>query len=181
MLYVLGRQTGRSVQVSQLMCERYRVHEIENFDTAAMRIAVEDAELLFIASHATPIQQNPTFAYEFERGVVEFSDAPDASIVARFPDESLKSYGSPNNLRENKLLLVVDRIGAGEPPLCGIEAAAMHTSCVWAAQQSRVPIANIAREGLAPALHRCYSEFSLPSELGASWGVHSDWVGVKPI
>jgi predicted dehydrogenase len=182
MLYLLGNEIDCSVQISRLTCERYRTHEIENYDTAAMRVRIaDDIELLFIASHATAIQKNPTFVYEFDRGVIEFADSAEASIIARFPDGSSKNYGSPNNLRENKLLLVVDRLRPGKSPLCGIEAAGVHTSCVWAAQQSSAPIADISRDGLAEALQHCYSEFTLPSDSGASWALPSDWVAVDQI
>ena len=121
------------------------------------------------------------FCFEFEHAVVEFADGPDASITARFNDGSIKSYGSPNTLDGNKLLLVIDRIASGKPPLCGIEAAAAHTCCAWAAQQSAPDIVQIKSDGLADVLERCYHEAALPSELGIPWSRAGRRVPVEQI
>ena len=74
---------------------------------------------------------------------------------------------------------------AGCATPCGIEAAAPHTQCAWATQQSMPIITpfpesliqitgpNGSRrtsvEGLDQVLGQCYEQWKLPSELGVEW------------
>jgi predicted dehydrogenase len=186
MLYVLGPQIDRSAQPERVTAELYRAHPIENYDTAALRCCTRSGvEILFIVSHATDSSRGPIFSYEFERGSVEYSDKPGAAIVARFNDGTTKSYGTPNEQRDRKLWLTLEAIRNGGPPLCGIEAAAAHTQCVWAAQQSGQEIGAFPKslvkvsgpdgsrrtsvDGLAEALEQCYQQWKLPSELRLGW------------
>jgi len=134
---------------------------------------------------ATDALRGPIFSYEFERASVEYSDKPGAAIVARFIDGSTKSYGTPHEQRDRKLWLTMEAIHKGTPPLCGIEAAASHTKCVWAAQQSTAEIRKFPDElikitgadgsrrthveGLGEVLDRGYEQWMLPSELGLPW------------
>jgi len=186
MLYVLGPQIDRSAQPERVTAELYRAHPIENYDTAALRCCTRSGvEILFIVSHATDSSRGPIFSYEFERGSVEYSDKPGAAIVARFIDGTTKSYGTPNEQRDRKLWLTLEAIRKGGPPLCGIEAAASHTQCVWAAQQSGQEIGAFPKslvkvsgpdgsrrtsvDGLAEALEQCYQQWKLPSDLRLGW------------
>jgi len=166
--------------------ELYRAHPIENYDTAAMRcVTSKGVEIHFIVSHAIETQRGPIFSYEFERALVEFSDKPGAAIIARFIDGTTKSYGTPNEQRDRKLWLTMDAIRKGTAPVCGIEAAAAHTQCVWAAQQSTPEIGSFPQslvkisgddgnrrtsvQGLGEILEHCYEQWRLPSELGLPW------------
>jgi predicted dehydrogenase len=186
MLYVLGERTDRSATPARVSAELYRANAIENYDTAAMRCFTRDGvQILFIVSHATQEMIGPIFHYEFERAVVEFANPRDGPIVARFADGSSKSYGNPNDSRDRKLWMTIEAIRGGTEPLCGIEAAAAHTRCVWAAQQSTPDIAVFPQsqmrisgppgkrltsvDGLGETLRNCYEQWMLPGEPGTSW------------
>jgi len=191
MLFVTGAAPDRSAHPRSLTAELYRAHPIDNYDTAALRYVTPDGgEGLFIASHATAIRRGPILHYEFEKATVEFIDRPGATIVARFADGTVKDYGSPNDDRDRKLWLTVDeaRRSNGDniaPTPCGIEAAAPHTQCTWATQQSMPIITafpddlivvkgpNGSRktyvQGLDEVLGQCYEQWKLPSELGIEW------------
>jgi predicted dehydrogenase len=187
MLYVLGPQTDRSAKPARLSAELYRANNIGNYDTAAIRCFTSDGvEVMFITSHATSSSRGPIFAYEFEHATVHFHDGPTAPIVAKFNDGRERSYGTPMEPRDHKLSLTLKDIRRGTPTPCGIEAAASHTQCVWAAQQSMPEITPFPQdqvrisgepgrrkttvEGLTDTLVRCYDEWKLPSEIGVSWG-----------
>jgi hypothetical protein len=154
-------------------------------------------EVLFVVSHSTAGRVGPVFSYEFERGTVEFHDAPGSMITARLADGSTRSYGSPGERREAKLWLTIQAIKRGEPTLCGIEAATPQVQCAWAAQQSMANIVSFppsrvrveglpgARktsvDGLDDALERCYAEGRLPSELGIEWAAPGRKIDVDSI
>ena len=53
MLYLLGPSIDRSAQPVEIVAELYRANDIENFDTAALRVrTTSGAEVLFYGSHA---------------------------------------------------------------------------------------------------------------------------------
>ena len=195
MLYTIGPRIDRSAEPARLTAELYRAHPIENYDTAALRITTtDDVELLFVVSHATEGRVDPTFSYEFERGTVEFAGSLDANITARMTDGTTREYGSPNDRKVGKLAMTVDAIRLGQPTVCGIEAAAAHTRCALAAQESMPDIVALPRdlvrivgevghrktwvEGLDDALKRCYATWRLPGELGLPWGHAGNAVNV---
>jgi predicted dehydrogenase len=186
MLYVTGSHIDRSAEPATVTAELYRAHPIENYDTAALRITSADhVEFLFVVSHATAERVDPMFAYEFERGTVEFAGTPDGRITARMTDGTTRDYGSPNDRRDGKLMMTIDAVRTGQPTVCGIEAAAAHTRCALAAQASMPEIVPFPRdlvrvtgevgrratsvEGLDDILRRCYEMWRLPSEMGTPW------------
>jgi predicted dehydrogenase len=183
MLYVLGPQTDRSAKPARVTAELYRAHQITNYDTAAMRCFTADGvELLFITTHASTTLRGPVLSYEFENATVSFSEAPGARLIARFRDGTQIDYGSPMESRDRKLWLTIENVREGTPTVCGIEAAAAHTQCVGAAQESTPEIGVFPRDqiriqgeagkrktsviGLSDILGRCYDLWKLPSELG---------------
>src|SRR5436190_23623278 len=197
MLYVLGPQTDLSAEPARVTAELYRANPIENYDTAALRCITRDGvELLFIVSHATATSRGPIFSYEFENATVEFDDVANGEIRAKFKDGTVKSYGSPERPRDEKLWKAVDAIHADEPTVCGIEAAAAHTKCVWAAQQSSVDASafpssllradasgrfgsrRVWVDGLEDELAQCFDQWALPSELSLKWASASCEVAV---
>jgi len=191
MFYLQGPRIDRSAMPARLTAELYRAHAIDNYDTAALRCWSEDGiESLFLVSHATAELRGPVFSYEFENGVVNFSDEPDSMIVATFTDGSTKNYGDPNDEpRGQKIVMTIEAIAQNAPSVCGIEAAAPQAMCTWAAQQSMPEITpfpqtlvrhaqserseagsrKIWADGLSAAMEKCFQEWKLPSELGLDW------------
>jgi hypothetical protein len=106
-------------------------------------------------------------------------------IVACFADGTTRSYGSPNENRWEKLWSSIRAAGDNTPTVCGIEAAAAHTRCAWAAQQSMPEIVAFPRslirvdgpagarrtwvDGLGEVLERCYESYALPSAMSVAW------------
>jgi predicted dehydrogenase len=188
MFYVLGRHTDQSAVPQRVTAELYRAHPIENYDTAALRCMTDDGvEIVFIVSHATDVSRGPVFSYEFERAVVEVGAGPEDHVIARFTDgtDRRKDYGSPNAGKGHKIRETIASIRSGTPVVCGIEAAASHTRCMWAAQKSMDQIVPFSEsllrisgeegsrqtfvDGLTDGLQRCYDGWTLPSEAGLTW------------
>lgn len=179
MLYVLG-QPGRSREAVSVECDLLRANEIENYDTAAVRFAVEGGGTgLLVVSHATLENAEPAFEYRFTGGTVTYS-AETAEIVGLLADGTRISYGDPfaNVTGKVDAAIAACRLPAYAPP-CGVAAAAPQVRCVEQIQTH--PIRNFRREllrfreedgqhyryveGLDALLQQCYEEEQLPSQL----------------
>jgi predicted dehydrogenase len=188
MLYVLGPTRETSAWPATVEAELYRANEIENYDTAALRVRTAcNAELLFYTTHATPQHLGPICRYEFEHAATEFHDADGARFVARFHDGRTVDYGQPDADRTQKIWQSIAAVRTGAPVACDAKTSLPHAVCVEAAQQSAGEIANfpatmlssatadrgggrmVCVEGLAETLKNCFDSAVLPSEAGNAW------------
>lgn len=196
MLYVLGPSSDRSAQPAHIVAELYRANEIENFDTAALRVQTDNgAEILFYGSHAVAEDFGPQFSFEFERATVTYTTGCEP-IVARFADGSSRSYGGPNDEPQVTKLwtCLASLVGGGTVP-CGLEAARAQTVCANGAQDAAGAPTDFSPElrrvngkaprrltwvvGLAEKLRDCYDAGALPSELGADWAASGRGVDLR--
>ena len=188
MLYLLGEQRDESARPTSVQAELYRANDIQNYDTAAMRVTAEcGAELLFYTSHSVPIGMGPVARYEFEHATVYYEAETRGGFVARFHrDGSIRRYDDPNADRYLKIWQSIDSVRTGKPVPCGVRAASSHALAVAAAQASTphirdFPKSMIALEhpigavaaapmkvvtGLGSALVQCYDQAILPTEHG---------------
>lgn len=183
MLYVLGERTENSARPAAVVAELYRANDIENYDTAALRVWTDaGVELLFITSHAVERQYGPVFEYEFEDALVVYGAG---GLMARFHDGRTQAYVSPDGPHLRKLWAAVSAVTTGAPAVCGIEAAMSQTICMNGAQDAagqivQFPEALVSVEGepgsrrtwvrgLADELTKCYEAWQLPSEYGSGW------------
>lgn len=188
MLYVLGPSRSESANVVGAEADLWRVHDIENFDTAAVRLRTEvQTELLFYASHAVEGREGPRFSYEFELGTVDYdaSASPEgASIRASLKTGERIDYGSPEEGYEIKLWNSLESARTNAAPLCGIPAAACHSKAVLMIQEaggdvgvfpdslkkeSAEPFPHWYVPGLQSALRECYERGILSRDLGETW------------
>jgi predicted dehydrogenase len=187
MFYVLGDRLDHSAMPLSVLAELYRAQPIENYDTAAIRCQIADEiELLFIATHVTQRSRGPILRYEFEKALISHSPEDGGQINARLADGSTISYGMPAESNSvEKLFDVCNAIRSGGAVACGLEAAAAHTACMFAAQESMPAITDFPRDlinvtgqpgmrktsvsGLETALDQCFEQFKLPSQLGFPW------------
>ncbi|HWP39579.1 MAG TPA: Gfo/Idh/MocA family oxidoreductase, partial [Tepidisphaeraceae bacterium] len=161
MFYLLGPTRETSAMPVTVQAELYRANEIENYDTAAMRVMTDcGAELLFYTSHAVPPRLGPIARYEFEDAVISYEAESGAGFIARFRNGRIRRYGEPNLERHSKVWQAIEAARAAQPaadgpghngngqsaaaglhppvpPIaCGPRAAMAHTLCVAAAQVS---------------------------------------------
>ena len=185
MFYVLGRTRETCELPVRVQAELYRANAIENFDTVALRCETETGvEILFYASHAADRDTGPVLSYEFDRGTAAVSGR-DTAIRADFWNGESYLYGFPDAEPMKKLRDVLDSLGTGQPPACGLEAALGQTLCLNGAQDSMPQVTDFPREllnvrgepgkrlisvdGLAEALSQCYEACLLPSEMDMPW------------
>jgi predicted dehydrogenase len=182
MLFLLGDTRETSARPITLQAELYRANPIENYDTAALRIQTEPCpDLVFLTAHPVLGYRGPVVHYEFEEGVVDFSDEV-PSFVATFANGETVDYGSPQDGETGKLWDTVEAIRGGALPACGIRAAIPQLSCVVAAQETGIhdfPKELIRVEetdqmtgvdGLFEGMGECYEKNLLPSENpGIAW------------
>jgi hypothetical protein len=164
-----------------VQAELYRANDIENYDTAAVRVIVEGgAELLFYTSHAVPIAMGPVLCYEFERAKIYYEAETGGGFIARFANGTVRRYGDPNADRPLKIWQCIDAVRTGAPIACGIPAAVPHALCVAAAAASMPSVAEFPSDlvtmqglsgqpmkcvtGLASAMVQCYDQGILPAE-----------------
>ncbi|PTX96086.1 gfo/Idh/MocA family oxidoreductase [Spartobacteria bacterium LR76] len=184
MLYVLGPSRSESAEVVGAEADLWRLHDIENFDTAAVRLWTEaQTEILFYASHAVEGREGPRFSYEFELGTVDYdtSASPEGVINASLKTGELIDYGSPEEGYEIKLWNSLESARTNSAPLCGIAAAACHTRAVLMIQEAGGDICafpdSLKKESaepfphryvpeLQPALRECYVKGILLRDLG---------------
>lgn len=195
MLYLLGDRPDRSAVPERVTAELYRGHQIDNYDTAAIRCHVAGGvELLFLATHASTAYRGPTFVFEFEHATVRYEHERGARITAEFADGGVRDYGCPEESHYVKLFSILNSIRTGEPPVCGIEAAAAQTQVMLAALDSsgeprRFPDSMVSWRGepgerkvevagLDAALTEGYTAGKLPSELAIEWAVAGREVSV---
>ncbi len=188
MFYVLGKSIEESAWPKNLQSELYRANDIENYDTAAVKVWTEEGvELLYLVTHATQELVNPRFCYEFENATVYFDQDGESQIVAEFKDGSQKVYGDPFADPINKVWIMLDAIKGKSSYLCGIEAALPHVTCINGMQESLPDITEFPEklvkfkkdeqgnkqgvyvEGLSDILLDCYNKWELPHELGVEW------------
>lgn len=184
LFYVLGEQTDTSSHPAEVTAELYRAYPIENFDTVACRaFSGEGTELLFYASHATPLDKGPVFSFEFEQATITYSEISN-DIIATDRTGKEKHYGSPEESHPlRKLSEAVASVREKQPIICGLEAARSQTLCVNGIQESfpeimGFPESMIQKEkeegrlwvdGLEEAFYECYKKGVLPSEEDFEW------------
>ncbi|AZO94393.1 Gfo/Idh/MocA family oxidoreductase [Halocella sp. SP3-1] len=188
MFYVLGKEIEKSAWPVKLRAELYRANDIDNYDTAAVRVFTEQGvELLYLATHASQEKINPRFSYEFEQAIIYFDQDKDCQIKAEFKDGRNKVYGDPFADKFNKIWTVLDAIKGEGSYLCGVEAALPHVICVNGMQESLPEISNFPNElieqdrdedgrergvyvkGLSKLFLDCYNNWQLPDETEVHW------------
>jgi len=187
MFFLLGQQIDQSAVPHRLQAELYRANHIDNYDTGIIRCSTQSgAEILFIASHATQLSQDPRLKYEFELATIVYGGDAGNQFVARLHDGTTIPYGDPTHATTAiKLLSVCNAIRQNGAVVCGLEAAASQNTCMFAAQKSMPQITEfpqnlVVTEGefghrityvknLEAILNACYDSFALPTELHIDW------------
>ncbi len=175
MLYVTGRELDKSCEVSHVECDLSRTNKIENFDTAAVKLKLENgAEGLFLVSHATESLVDPIFEYRFSNGVITY-DTNSKDIIGKTSDGKSYNYGDPFNDVNEKIYEAIKAVNVEDyKPVCGVSTAASQVRCVEKIQNC--DIHNIKEEfvlrqdsliyvnKLDDLLLRCYKEEKLLRE-----------------
>ncbi|MDA3797982.1 MAG: Gfo/Idh/MocA family oxidoreductase [Kiritimatiellae bacterium] len=187
MYYLSGKEQTQSSQPTEIESEIYRAHDIENFDTAFLKIKTDaDVEIYFATSHAVESNRGPVFELDFEKAKVTFEAhlpyIPTIEYNDGRPTETMEKLEQNNH---NKLLQSIDNIKTSNKSLCPIDSAIPHLRTVNKIQED-IRIVNFPRvitekelldnddeatfvTGLKQVMIECFERNKLPSELNIMW------------
>jgi hypothetical protein len=185
MLFLLGRSAGSSAKPVRIQAELYRANAIENNDTAAGRLRLDDGTpVLFWFSHAARLDRGPWLRIELERGHVT-AERRGGSLRGATSTGEIRDYGNPDAKPMGKLWQAIDAAAAGTVPDCRVEAASAQTLAIDGMQDSAGEIVDFPAalkrespngasswtwvEGLDEALEEGFHTSRLPSEMGLPW------------
>ena len=195
MLFLLGDRMDTSAAPLTVEAELYRANAIENYDTAAMRVATATCpDLLFITAHPVNSYRGPVLHYEFEQAIIEYP-SEEGGFRATFKDGSIQEYGNPEDTAPNKIWAAVEAARTGAPLVCGIRTSLPQLACALAAQETeihtfpheRVEVIDTGNDsltyvpGLFEDLVAAYEANRLPSEMGMAWAKSAGKVETKGI
>jgi hypothetical protein len=199
-----ARADARSQRAAaDVQAELYRANDIENYDTAAVRVTVEGgAELLFYTSHSVPIAMGPCCATSLSGAKIYYEAGDRRRFIARFRQWLDPPLRRPQRRSPAEDLAVHRRgpHGRGRSPAAC--PAAFRTPCASPSRGDRCHRAGLPRDlvsrsrvcpdkpmkcvtGLASALVQCYDQAMPPRRapwpsLGPTRGeridlTQSDW------
>ena len=187
MLYLLGPSPEESAGLSDVQVECYRANDIETFDTIAFRgKAEQEAEVYYIATHATNHTIHPKMEYEFEKGRawINISDHDGhCRCLIHYTDGRVEDLGEGLGSGEkNRLPAMAKRIRGGEAHIHSTKTVRPFTELINAIFDN-VAFEDFPRElvvrdeqikatyvkYLHMELWDCFNRNILPSEAGLSW------------
>lgn len=186
MYYLSGKKQTESSYPTAVESEIYRANNIENFDTAFLKIKTDaDVDIFFVTSHAVKSNRGPFFELDFEKAKVTFEAHQLYTPIIEYndgrPTETMEKLGQNNH---NKLLQSIDNIKTGKESLCPINSAMPHLLTVNKIQED-IRIVNFPQvltkkeilendeatyvTGLKEVMIECFEETKLPSEANILW------------
>ncbi len=184
MYYILGDAMDESDAPDKIRSELIRVNNIENFDTCFLDIKTKSgAKLTYIASHAAEKADGPRFVFNFENAVVTFNMGGEANhIIATFTDGTVKDYGDPGEMYNQRLWDSIDSVTTREPLVCTVKTAIAHTYTINQLYE-KAQITDAPKEllcideneektylkGLYEFMLEAYEKGCLLSDLGVDW------------
>lgn len=142
--FTLGKTLDTSLTPDTVKAELRRANPIENFDTAIIECGFTNgAKSLFIASHSTEKNLEPSFEYRFTNGTIEFDEGSGGHIIGKLNDGTSRDYGNPFADQLNKLDIAFNNVMKarnGEKAFvpCGIETASAQTLCIAECQKQEI-------------------------------------------
>jgi len=187
MYYLAGKEQKKSSSPKSMISEVYRANQVENFDTAFLKIKTDaDVDIFFETSHAVHSDRGPFFELHFEKAIVTFEVGKSFVPTIKYNDgRPTEVMGFLNQNVYNKLLRSIENIGKKEKSLCSIESAMPHLLTVNKIQENikiiDFPETLIKKEskekgdeltyvtGLKEVMIECFKENKLPSEAKILW------------
>ncbi len=187
MYYLAGKEQKKSAYPKYMKSEVYRANQIENFDTAFLKIKTDnDVDIFFETSHAVHSNRGPEFELHFEKATVTFEAIQSFKPLINYNDKrSAEKMGELGLNAYDKLLKSIENIGRKERSLCSIESAMPHLLTVNKIQEN-INIIDFSEKlikkelkdnedeltyvvGLKEVMIECFKENKLPSEAKILW------------
>ena len=185
MFFLMGTEISSAAKPDSFTAEVYRINPIEMFDTCAMRLMVNETELLYYATHAVPMNayRAPELIIEGEKGEIVLRDEGGFKTTGRTFDGECVEYGDPEHNYFRKMYCMRDAILHGDPLPCVAQTALPHLYCIWdlAKLFPETPVIDQKFwahdeekdqnhcDCLVDDLERCWRDGKLPWEEGFPW------------
>jgi predicted dehydrogenase len=186
MYYLAGKEQKKSAYPKSMKSEVYRANQIENFDTAFLKIKTDaDVDIFFETSHPVKPNRGPKFELHFENAIVIFEAWKFEPLIKYNDGRPAEKMEPLDQNTHNKLLKSIENIGKNDESLCSIESAMPHLLTVNKIQENiniiDFPEHLIKKEvtddgdeltyvtGLTEIMVECFEENKLPSEAKIPW------------
>jgi len=175
--------------ITSVQAELYRAWDIENLDTACLRVETDtDTTAVIAMSHVAENQFGPIMDLECENGTVHWLTGSCEVTYSSGEKESIED--GDTRMRTGPWINLVNALREGEPIVSTLEMARSQTLCINGAHESCPEVGDFPKEsvkqqkkgehtfrvvdGLENLLHHSADEGQLFSELGAPWAVSSE-------
>ncbi len=181
-LFLVGDKQMVSGETSKVEAELYRVYNIENYDTVAMKVHLKSGVVIYgYLSHCGDETIEPQIIINGEQGNVQISNE-----FIRLKDkngiEDINGEIKDASIRQNMFDVVVEVLQGEERNICSLDIAMAHTYLINALyecnQIQSINTKYIVSEngfskipGLSETFRKCFDQCCLPSEIGAGWSV----------
>jgi predicted dehydrogenase len=185
-LFFAGARLDQSAAPVRMSAELYRAQPIENFDTAALRIATETGvDIRFYVSHSCRTALDPELVLEGDHGRVVWNHGQGYRIEPTGAAARHVALGDEQSARLVMFRSALHRLGDPGVFVCGTAIAREHTRCIQAAQRSG-PVRNVPKEwvetsgksgprretwvmGMEDTLRRAFDAALPLAEIGCPW------------
>lgn len=182
--YLCGSSSETSCSIASVQAELYRAWDIENVDTACLRVKTDtDATALIAMSHVGENRFGPIMDLECENGTAHWAVGTCDITYANGNTEMIKDDDA--RMRTLPWVNMVNGLRQGERILSSLEVGLSQTLCINGAHESCSEIHNIPKDvvktvmqneqkflvvdDLENLLHKSADENKLFSEMGVSW------------
>jgi predicted dehydrogenase len=136
--FFAGKEFSIPAHVATIQSELYRANDIENSDTACMRIKTDnDVELYFYATHACPKVHTPVIVIIGEKGRITF-DVGKTEIIICMNDGTTTALPRTPDSESRAHVLNALRCRLADPDgfICDMNVASLQTFCCNGAHES---------------------------------------------
>lgn len=175
--------------ITSVHAELYRAWDIENLDTACLRVQTDtDTTALIAMSHVGENRFGPIMNLECENGTVHWTAGSCEMTYTNGQKESIEDNDS--RMRSLPWVNMVNALRHGESVISSLEVARSQTLCINGAHESCPDVHTIPEgvvktvmkneqkflvvDNLENLLHRSADENKLFSDMGVSWAKQSE-------
>jgi hypothetical protein len=175
--------------ITSVQAELYRAWDIENLDTACLRVETDtDTTAVIAMSHVAENLFGPIMDLECENGTVHHLTGSCEVTYSSGEKESIADGDS--RMRTGPWINMVNALRNGEPLVSTLEMGRSQTICINGAHESCPEVHDFPKEivksvkkgehtfrvvdGLEDLLHQSADEGKLLSELGVAWAKGSE-------
>jgi len=182
--YLCGSTHAAPCGISSVQAELYRAWDIENLDTACLRVQTDtDATALITMSHVAKNQFGPIMDLECENGTAHWERGSCQITYKNGTNEKLEDDDA--RMRTLPWVNMVNALKDGEHVIASLEVGRSQTLCINGAHESCPEIQNIPKEiintvtqngheflavdNLENLIHKSADENKLFSEMNVAW------------